>query len=350
MSTSPIVHEDRLILVLDDEANLPDSQLSRSRIVAFEKESGAMAWETARPLHRSGWSTPTIWAHDGGTEVVVLGNGSLRGYDARSGIERWSVSGFSRETIARPIIAAGLLLASASMLGGIADEQPDPEPFWKAVLEFDANGDGKLERGEMTGRFAFPIRPDLPPDHPGYGLPLPRDEAPRKERLDGMFGWIDKDRDGYWTREEFAGALTVGRGMPNLVAVRPGGSGDVTESHVEWALHRGIPEIPSPVFYRDRVYLLQDGGIVSTVDAQSGALVHRTRLGALGHYRASPVVANDHLYAISEEGALSVLKTGNEPALVHQHGLHQRVAATPAIDETTIYIRTATELLAFRSP
>lgn len=81
-ASSPIVHGDLLILVIDNDANLPDSKLSRSKITALDKSTGELVWETLRPFHRSGWSTPTIWTHEGGRELVVLGNGRLRGYDA----------------------------------------------------------------------------------------------------------------------------------------------------------------------------------------------------------------------------------------------------------------------------
>ncbi len=349
MSTSPILHGDRLILVLDDDANMPGGKLSRSKIICLDKATGDLAWETPRPFHRSGWSTPTIWAHDEGTELVVLGSRTLRGYDAATGEEKWFLGGFSRETVSRPIAAGNRVFASASMLGGVGDEAPDLEPYWNAVMQFDANGDGKLEREEMTGHFTFPFRPDLPPSHPGYGLPLSSDKERRRRSLDGMFRRTDKDRDGFWTKEEFLKNLSFNRAKPNLVAIRPGGHGDVADNHVAWALHRGIPEVPSPVIHQDRIYLVRDGGVLSAVDAGSGKIVYRKRLGASGHYRSSPVVANGHVYAISESGVVSVVKTGSAFELAHQHDLREQVAATPAIDASAIYIRTKTKLRAFRS-
>jgi hypothetical protein len=91
-----------------------------------------------------------------------------------------------------------------------------------------------------------------------------------------------------------------------------------------------------------------DGGILNVVDTKDGAFVYRRRLGAVGQYRSSPVVAGGHLYAISEKGVISVVRTGDEFQLVDQHDLRETVAATPAIDESTLYLRTRTQLLAFR--
>jgi outer membrane protein assembly factor BamB len=350
MSTSPIVHNDFVILVLDDDANLPDSRLSRSRVVAWNKRTGEVAWETPRPFHRSGWSTPTVWQHDGTTELVILGSGRLTGYDLTTGVEKWFVNGFSRETIGRPIVDDGRIFASASMLGGVADEQPDPEPFWTAVLHFDSNQDQRLERAEMTGPFTLPFRPELPVDHPGFGLPMPSDPEQRAQRLDGMFARIDKDEDGYWTKEEFLRSISFDRGKPMLTSVRPGGSGDITESHVVWALHRGIPEIPSPVLYEGRIYMVSDGGVVTTVAAETGEVIYRKRLAAAGHYRASPVIAAGHLYVISDDGILSVIETGDNFSVRHQADFGEPIAATPAVGDSTIYIRTKSRMLAFVHP
>jgi len=80
-ATSPIVYGDLLILVIDNDANLPGSKLSQSKIIDLNKSTGELVWETLRPFHRSGWSTPTMWTHGDGRELVVLGNGRLRGYD-----------------------------------------------------------------------------------------------------------------------------------------------------------------------------------------------------------------------------------------------------------------------------
>ncbi|MCA9218405.1 MAG: PQQ-binding-like beta-propeller repeat protein, partial [Planctomycetales bacterium] len=255
---------------------------------------------------------------------------------------------FSRETIARPIVGDGTVYASASMIGGVADDQPDPEPFWKAMLHFDANGDERLGRSEITEHFTIPFRPDLPVGHPGFGIPLPSDPDRRKERQESMFDWTDKNKDGFWTHDEFVKSMSFNRGKPNLIAVRPGGTGNVSDSHVPWALHKNIPEIPSPVFYDGRIYLVRDGGILTAIDAATGKVIYRKRLQASGHYRASPVIANDHIYLISEVGMLTVVKAGDEFDVISQTNFEDHVAATPAIDKDTIYIRTEKRLYAFR--
>ena len=247
-----------------------------------------------------------------------------------------------------PVSGNGHVHASAAMLGGIPDAQIDPGPFWNAMLRFDRDGDGKIARGEMTEHFTFPLRPELLPEQPGFGIPLPDDEAGRKERQAGIFGWVDSDRDGFWTREELAAGLSTRPGKPMLLAIRPGGKGEVMGTHVTWQLNRSIPEIPSPLFHEDRLYLVRDGGFLTVVDASGGSVVYTKRLGGSGQYSASPVLANEHLYTISNRGLVSVVKAGDSFQLVHEQDLGETAVVTPAFDASTIYIRTETSLRAFR--
>lgn len=348
VSTSPILHDGKLLLVLDDDKNLPGSKLSRSKLIAFNAANGKKVWETARPYSRSGWSTPIIWQHEGGTEVAVLGNGRAYGYDATSGEEKWYVSGFSRETIATPIVGKGHLYLAASRQGGWGDSVVDPLPFWEAVQPFDKNGDGRIGRDEISHDFTIPFRPELPIGHPGFGMPLPDNPRRRKERQHTLFNWRDKDGDGFWTKDEFMDDMKVGRGSPNLAAIRPGGRGDITESHAVWNVHSGLPEIPSPVFHKGRLYMVRAGGILSCVDATDGKIVYRERLGAAGQYSPSPIIANAGLILVSSRGVLTVVRTGDEFEILHQADLKVSITATPALDKDSLYLRTENGLIAFR--
>lgn len=348
MAGSPILHGDHLILVLDDDANLPDSRLSRSRILALRKSTGEPAWETPRPLYRSGWSTPAIWNHAQGQDLVVLGSGRAAGYDPLRGGEKWNVTGFSRETIATPAVGEGLVFLSSAMLGGVSDEQPDLPPFWTAMLAFDTNRDGRIAGAEATGHFTFPLRPDLPVSHPGFGIPLNADPAKRVDQQAGIFASNDRNKDGFWTREEFLGNLSFRWGKPLLMALRPGGRGDITSSHVAWELHQGVPEIPSPLVHRGRLHLVRNGGILTVVKAGDGAVAYSERLGAAGQYGASPVATDTHLYIVSNRGVVSVVTLGDTFELAGQHDLGEPVLVTPALDADTIYLRGETHIHAFR--
>jgi len=216
------------------------------------------------------------------------------------------------------------------------------------MLHFDRNGDGRIGRDEITREFTLPFRPELPPGHPGFGRPLAKDPERRIQQQNGLFDSRDTNKDGFWTKEEFTADMCVGMGHPNLAAIRPGGRGDITESHVAWNLRRGIPEIPSPVFHAGRLYLIRAGGILNCVNTQTGEVVYRERVGAAGQYSASPVLADGHLILVSNQGVLTVVKCGDEFTITHQTDLPAPIAATPAMDRNTIYIRTDEALMAFR--
>ena len=348
MSTSPISYKKTLILVIDNDENLPGSRLSKSKIIAFNKDDGTAKWTISRPHHRSGWSTPTIWNNGKNDELIVLGNERVRSYDPSTGTEKWFVGGFSRETIAVPVVGNGHVYISSAQLGGGADKQIDPDPFWKALSKFDTNDDEKVSRTEMIGDFTYPLRPELPLGHPGFGIPLPKEPNRRKERIDGILRWIDTNRDNAWTRDEFVNHMKFKRGRPLLLAIRSGGTGNVEESHVSWELNRSIPEIPSPVFYQNKIYLVRNGGIFAAIDAESGKQFYRERVSGSGQYSASPIVANKHLYLVSERGQVSVIEPGKTFSQIHKYDIGEPVFVTPAVDASSIYFRSDTHLWAFR--
>ena len=349
MASSPIGFGRMVIMVLDDDRNLPGSKLSRSKVIAYEKATGKEVWKTARPFSRSGWSTPIIWNHKGGSDLVVLGDGRLNGYDPSTGEGKWHTTGFSRETIAVPVASRDHVFASSSRRGGDGDAETNPKPFWDAILPFDENRNGKIERSEMKPPFTFPFRPELPVDHPGFGFPMPADLKKREERVDWILSWFDKDKARAWSEEEFMKGFKDKPGKPLLLAVRPGGSGDVTETHSSWSVNRNIPEIPSPLLHDGIIYLIRAGGVLAATDAQNGKLIYRNRISSLGgQCTASPVYANGHLYLVASHGMISVVATGRKFKEIHSYDLGEESETTPSIDQNSIYIRTEKHLMAFR--
>ncbi|MFM1770003.1 MAG: hypothetical protein RJA22_2532 [Verrucomicrobiota bacterium] len=347
-ASSPILHRDLVLLVLDNDANLPGSKLSQSRLLALRRATGEVAWETPRPLHRSGWATPALWRQREGDELIVLGSGRVCAYDPATGVEKWFVTGFARETVATPVFGGDRAYV-ASAMGGQADEKPDPDPLWQAMLAFDRDGDGRIARGEATGHFTFPLRPELPPSHPGFGIPLPAAPDRRQAQQGRIFDGTDKDRDGFWTREEFTANMGSRPFRPRLVALRPGGRGDATQTHTAWELNRAVPEVPSPLFHEGILYLARNGGVLAAVNAEDGRLLYQERLGAGGDYNASPVLGGGHLFLVSQPGVLTVVRAGRTFERVHQHEVGEPGAVTPALDETTLYLRTRAHLWAFRA-
>jgi outer membrane protein assembly factor BamB len=171
-------------------------------------------------------------------------------------------------------------------------------------------------------------------------------EPNRRDFLRGM----DRTRDGKFTREDWD-LLKQGDAKAKnlLLAVKPGGRGDITESHVAWTYHRALPYVPSPLIYDGRIYFVRDGGLMSALDAKTGeAMYAQERIGATGNYYASPVAADGRIYLASLPGKLSVVKAGgSKPEVLHQADFATRILATPAIVGDRIYLRTTTHLFAF---
>ena len=140
------------------------------------------------------------------------------------------------------------------------------------------------------------------------------------------------------------------RGDNVLLAVKPGGHGNITQSHVAWSFKKGLPYVPSPLFYDGRLYLIKDGGMISSFDAKTGNPFYTMeRIEAIGTYYASPVAADGRIYAASLDGKLTVVKAGGaKPEILHQADFGERIAATPALVGNTLYLRTASKLYAFR--
>jgi outer membrane protein assembly factor BamB len=91
------------------------------------------------------------------------------------------------------------------------------------------------------------------------------------------------------------------------MAVRPGGKGAISQANIAWSEKKGVPGVPSPLYYNGRLYTFQNGGIVFCRAAKTGELVYSGRLGAPDYYYSSPVAADNKVYIASEEGVAVVL-------------------------------------------
>jgi outer membrane protein assembly factor BamB len=115
-----------------------------------------------------------------------------------------------------------------------------------------------------------------------------------------------------------------------------------------WRITKSLPDVPSPLLYQDVLYLLKDGGILTSVDPETGDVLRRERLaGAEGRYFASPVAGDGKVFAVSEAGKIAVVKAGREWELLAANDLGEECYATPALAEKRILVRTKHALWAF---
>jgi outer membrane protein assembly factor BamB len=141
-----------------------------------------------------------------------------------------------------------------------------------------------------------------------------------------------------------------GRAGPTY-AIRPGGSGDVTSTHVAWSTPKGSPFVPSGIVHDGLLYLINDMQSILTVyEARTGSLVYQGRLGVAQRegFSASPVIVNGELFVTNDEGETFVVKAGREFKLLHTNTLGERTLASPALVDGVWYWRTASHLVAIQ--
>ena len=136
--------------------------------------------------------------------------------------------------------------------------------------------------------------------------------------------------------------IATGFQQPSLLAVRPDGKGDVTRALVAWRLSRGVPLTPSPIVVGDLLYMINDNGILTCVEADTGTIVWQQRIG--GSYSASPVMADGSIYIQSEEGVTTVFRPGRSFQAVAVNRLDEPVLASMAVAGRSLYIRTEERL------
>ena len=136
--------------------------------------------------------------------------------------------------------------------------------------------------------------------------------------------------------------INTGFSRPELIAIEPRGHGDVTDTHIAWRTSRRVPKKPSPLLIANNLYMVNDGGIASCIDAKSGKAIWHERVG--GEYSASLVYADGRIYAFSQEGKAVMFKPGERFESVGESRLDGGFMASPAIAGSALFLRTKTHL------
>ncbi len=131
-------------------------------------------------------------------------------------------------------------------------------------------------------------------------------------------------------------------GEVKLYAIRPDGRGEITTTHVEWTLERGAAHVPSPLVIVDELYVINDNGIATCLDAKTGAEHWKARVG--GNHSASSLYGDGKIYCFNEEGTSAVLAPGKEFRLLAKNKLSGSIMASPAAADRALYIRTESHL------
>ena len=312
MGASPVLVDDAVVLACD--------QNTGSFIVSVAQRDGRVRWKTPRPEAHSGHSTPILYKPAGGaTQIIVPGSFLLTAYAPASGEKLWWVGGLSFEMKSTPVVNGDTLFINGF---GTPQNQPGAHP---TIPDF---ADVVRQHSDTAGKVTLKTLPDW-----------------------NARSWIDLNTDGEVSAAEwdyYRAAMASENGM---LAIRLGGRGDMTASNVRWTYHKSVPQLPSPIVYSNVLYMVNDGGIVTTLNPETGAEMGQGRLkGAIDRYYASPVAADGKIFMLSETGKIVVLAPGGtlEPVIVND--LQDDIYATPAISDGNMYVRTRGWLYCFGLP
>jgi outer membrane protein assembly factor BamB len=227
------------------------------------------------------------------------------------------------------------------------------------LLCYHENGSFLLALDARTGAVRWKV--DADPGVVSYSTPLAMAVGDRVEVIvnsstgmnghDGATGrrlWHVPEANRFPVPTPFAhdGVIYASRGYRSspFLAIRPGGSGDVSASHVIWRVPSGGPYISSLVQYDGLIYMMGDVGVLTVTDAKTGERVFQERLG--GVYTASPVAADGKIYLSSEDGEVIVLAAGRTPRVLARNTLSARLLASPAIANGRLFFRADNALIA----
>lgn len=148
------------------------------------------------------------------------------------------------------------------------------------------------------------------------------------------------------------------RGVQPIYAIKPGAKGDITlkgeqtrSEFIAWSTKRGGPYIPTPLIYRDQLYVCLNNGVLSAYDVRTGQRLYQERLGGTGgSFSASPVAADGKIYLASEDGDVFVVKAGPTYELLATNSMGEALMATPAISDGLIIIRGLKDVFAIGQP
>ncbi len=129
---------------------------------------------------------------------------------------------------------------------------------------------------------------------------------------------------------------------PQLWAIKPGGSGDVTASHVAWKFERQVPANPSPILIGERIYMVNNTGVLTCLNALTGKPIWVERIG--GNFSASPLFADGKIFFASEEGLTTIIKPGDKFEKMAENELPGQHMGSPVPVGSTLLLRTDSAL------
>ena len=311
VAASPLYADGKVILVCDQDTD--------GYMMAVDADSGKIAWKTPRDVS-NGYATPVIYhPARGPAQIIAPGSYQLTAYSIVDGERIWFVRGLTCQPKSAPTIAGDTVYFNGWTVGNDDGQQVELPSFAEVLASADANRDGKLSQSEL----------------------------PKAWQPTGTWRAVDLNRDGFLDEREWTFFRSRRASRNSVMAVKLGGSGDVTDTHVLWRYEKSLPDVPAPLVYKDVVFLVRSGGIATTLNARTGKVLKQARLtGALEDYYASPIGVDGKVYIASEHGKVVVLRAAGDWEILAINEFDSDIYATPAVSEGKMYIRTRNGLYA----
>ena len=347
--SSPIVYGDRVFLTTATEEGVS------CRVICVNRADGKIAWDTevhrqtTGPMRKqNSYATPTPTT-DGKHVYAVFYDGTVVAVDfagkvvwKNSDIEFFSLHGLG----ASPILTDGQLIMPFDGSSREENRVGWKEPWENAlVLSLDA-ATGKMR---WTGKRGS--------SRVGHVTPILVNDGAQVISAGGdrVQGFDPQTIERVWSIHSQGEGVTpspvVGNGLiytssgfeaPTIRAIRLGGKGEVTETHIAWEQTKGVPALASPLYVAPYLYTITRDNILHCIDAATGEVVWKERLE--GTYWASPVLADGRIYILSEEGVTIVLRPGDKYDEIARNKLDEQCLASMAVSRGNFYIRSATHL------
>jgi outer membrane protein assembly factor BamB len=355
--SSPVIYGNQIWLT----TATPDGR--KLYALCLERETGRIVrdlklFEIAQPQYAHPFNsyaspTPVIEA---GRVYVTFGSPGTACLDTKTGKVRWERRDLEcnhfRGAGSSPILFRNLLIMhfdGSDHQFVIALDKQTGKTVWqtKRSVDFkDVDANGKIAAdGDYRKAFATPHVAQL--NGRWELLSLGSKAAYGYDPLTGKELWRLEER----AEHSASTRPVIGFGMifyptgfakGQLFAVRTGGNGLITDTHVAWKTRQGVSNKPSILLIDDLIYLISDAGVASCVEAKTGLQVWQQRIG--GEYSASPVYADGKIWFFSEEGKTTVIKPGRAFERLAENKLNEGFLASPALAGKALYLRTRTHL------
>lgn len=330
-ATSPVIVGDKVILY---RGNYVDHFL-----LAVDKRSGKELWKIPQQEPFTGEMACTAVPVVADDRLIVHSARSVQAFDIVSGKRLW-IARCATTATSTPIVVGDEVIVAAWNKMGEPSLRPEFPDFDTLISKHDQDDDRLISRDEFPSLWIF---------HRPEGAEAPQNGATVR------FEWADRDKDREISQDEWTTQVRdiekyrSGYTAHGLLAIPLASSGSLNPSRFRTLQSQSIPEVPSPVSDGQLIYLVKNGGVMTSVDPETGDRVARIRTGGRGTHYASPVIAGGNLYSASGNGHVSVISLGSNPEVLATNDMEDGVYATPAIVDGTIYIRTHSALFAFRT-